>query len=60
MRFHHPARNRYRAALPFVQGFHDLVGADAGDQLFGEHMMCVAKHFLGDQVSVRGVIWSKC
>jgi len=37
-----------------------LWGVDAGDQLFGEHMMCVANHFLGDQVSVRGVIWSKC
>jgi predicted ATPase len=53
--FYHTGRNRYRAALPFAQKFHDLAtrGADPGDQLFGERMMGVAKHFLGDQVSAR-------
>jgi len=53
--FYHTGRNRYRAALPFAQKFHDLAarGADPGDQLFGERMMGVAKYFLGDQVSAR-------
>ncbi len=53
--FYHTGRNRYHAALPFAQKFHDLAtrGADPGDQLFGERMMGVAKHFLGDQVSAR-------
>src|SRR5216683_2607362 len=53
--FYHTGRNRYRDALPFAQKFHDLAtrGADPGDRLFGERMMGVAEHFLGDQVSAR-------
>ena len=53
--FYHTGRNRYRAALPFAQKFHDLAtrGADRGDQLFGERMMGVAEHFLGDQIRAR-------
>ena len=53
--FYHTGRNRFRAALPFAQKFHDLAArvADPGDQLFGERMMGVVKYFLGDQVSAR-------
>ena len=49
------ATGRYRAALPFAQKFHDLttVGSDPNDRLFGERMMGVAKHFLGDQTGAR-------
>jgi predicted ATPase/DNA-binding winged helix-turn-helix (wHTH) protein len=55
MCFYHTGRNRFRAALPFAQKFHDLAArvADPGDQLFGERMMGVVKYFLGDQVSAR-------
>ena len=53
--FYHTASGRYRAALPFAQKFHDLAasGSDPSDRLFGERMMGVAKHFLGDQISAR-------
>ena len=53
--FYHTASGRYRAALPFAQKFHDLAtsGPDPNDRLFGERMMGVAKHFLGDQISAR-------
>ena len=53
--FYHTASSRYRAALPFAQKFHDLAtsGSDPSDRLFGERMMGVAKHFLGDQISAR-------
>jgi predicted ATPase/DNA-binding winged helix-turn-helix (wHTH) protein len=53
--FYHTGRNRYRDALPFAQRFHDLAarGADPGDQLFGERIVGVAEHFLGDQVNAR-------
>jgi hypothetical protein len=53
--FYHTGRNRYRAALPFAQKFHDLAArvADPGDLLFGERMMGVVKYFLGDQVGAR-------
>ena len=48
---YHVASGRYRAALPFAQKFHDLAstGSDQDDRLFGERMMGVARHFLGDQ-----------
>jgi hypothetical protein len=47
--------HRHRAALPFAQGFHDLaaIGSDLSAQLFGEHIMGVAKHFLGDQIGAQ-------
>jgi predicted ATPase/DNA-binding winged helix-turn-helix (wHTH) protein len=53
--FFYTASNRHRAALPFAQSFHDLaaIGSDLSAQLFGEHIMGVAKHFLGDQISAR-------
>jgi len=53
--FFHTANNRHNAALPFAQRFHDLAatGADLSAQLFGEHIMGLAKHFLGDQISAR-------
>jgi hypothetical protein len=53
--FYHTGRNRYRDALPFAQKFHDLAArsADVGDQLFGERIVGVAEHFLGDQTSAR-------
>jgi predicted ATPase len=53
--FDHIGNSRYRAALPFAQKFHDLATSrsDPSDQLFGERMMGVAKHFVGDQISAR-------
>jgi hypothetical protein len=53
--FDYIGNSRYRAALPFAQKFHDLAmrGSDPSDQLFGERMLSVAKHFVGDQVSAR-------
>jgi predicted ATPase/DNA-binding winged helix-turn-helix (wHTH) protein len=53
--FFHTASSRHRAALPFAQRFHDLAatGSDLSAQLFGEHIMGLAKHFLGDQISAR-------
>jgi predicted ATPase/DNA-binding winged helix-turn-helix (wHTH) protein len=53
--FYHIGNSRYRAALPFAQKFHDLAasGSDSNDRLFGERMMGVAKHFVGDQISAR-------
>ena len=53
--FYHTGSSRYRVALPFAQMFHDLAmrGSDPNDRLFGERMMGVAKHFLGDQISAR-------
>jgi predicted ATPase/DNA-binding winged helix-turn-helix (wHTH) protein len=48
---YHNASGRYRVALPFAQKFYALTaaGSAANDRLFGERMMGVAKHFLGDQ-----------
>jgi predicted ATPase len=53
--FDHIGNSRYRAALPFAQKFRDLATSrsDPSDQLFGERMMGVAKHFVGDQISAR-------
>jgi predicted ATPase/DNA-binding winged helix-turn-helix (wHTH) protein len=55
LNFYHTGSSRYRDALPFAQRFHDLAirESDLYDQLFGERMMGVAKHFLGDQVAAR-------
>ena len=55
LNFYHTQSIRYRAALPFAQRFYDLAtkGADSYDRLFGERMMGMAKHFLGDQISAR-------
>jgi predicted ATPase/DNA-binding winged helix-turn-helix (wHTH) protein len=48
---YHAATGRYRAAAPFAERFHQLAatGAAVNAGLFGERMMGVAKHFLGDQ-----------
>jgi predicted ATPase/DNA-binding winged helix-turn-helix (wHTH) protein len=53
--FFRTASNRHRAALPLAQSFHDLaaIGSDLSAQLFGEHIIGLAKHFLGDQASAR-------
>ena len=53
--FFHTASNRHRAALPLAQSFHDLAAnrSDPSAELFGEHIMGLAKHFLGDQVGAR-------
>jgi len=53
--FCHSANGRYRAALRFAQGFHDLAmrKPDASARVLGERMMGAAKHFLGDQISAR-------
>ncbi len=55
LNFYHTGSGRYRAALPFAQRFHDLATreSDLYDRLFGERMMGVAKHFLGDQIGAR-------
>jgi predicted ATPase/DNA-binding winged helix-turn-helix (wHTH) protein len=52
---YHNASGRYHAALPFAQKFHALtsVGSAAKDRLFGERMIGVARHFLGDQSIAR-------
>ncbi len=52
---YHNASGRYRAALPFAQKFYALTaaGSAAKDRLFGERMMGVARHFLGDQSTAR-------
>jgi predicted ATPase/DNA-binding winged helix-turn-helix (wHTH) protein len=51
----HNASGRYRAALPFAQRFHDLTtaGTAATDRLFGERLMGVARHVVGDQTAAR-------
>ena len=53
--YYHAATGRYRSALPFAQKLHDLAmnGPDSADRLFGERMMGVAEHYIGDQISAR-------
>ena len=53
--YYHAATGRYRTALPFAQKLHDLamIGPDSNDRLFGERMMGVAKHYIGDQSGAR-------
>ncbi len=53
--FFHAASGRFRAAQQFAQKFHDLAASrsDLSAQLFGEHIVGMAKHFLGDQISAR-------
>jgi predicted ATPase len=55
LNFYHTGSSGYRAALPFAQRFHDLATreSDLYDRLFGERMMGVTKHFLGDQIAAR-------
>ena len=52
---YHNASGRYRAALPFAQKFYALTATEpaARDRLFGERMVGVARHFLGDQSTAR-------
>ncbi len=56
LNFYHTGSSGYRAALPFAQRFHDLAtrGSNLDDRLFGERMMGVAEHFLGDQIGRAG------
>ncbi len=53
--FFHAASSGHRAALPYAQRFHDLAvsRSDLSAKLFGEHIVGMAKHFLGDQISAR-------
>jgi predicted ATPase/DNA-binding winged helix-turn-helix (wHTH) protein len=53
--FYHTGSGRYRASLQFARRFHDLAIRESGpyDRLFGERMMGVTKHFLGDQIGAR-------
>ncbi len=53
--FFHAASSRHRAGLPYAQRFHDLAvsRSDLSAKLFGEHIVGMAKHFLGDQISAR-------
>ena len=55
LNFYNTGSGRYRAALPFAQRFRDLAAraSDPYDRLFGERMMGVTKHFLGDQIGAR-------
>ena len=55
-----PPPSRSRTALNLCVGrnaqkFHDLAtsGSDSSDQLFGERMLGVAQHFVGEQISAR-------
>jgi predicted ATPase len=53
--YFHTASGQHRAASPFARKFHDLAmrEADPEAQLFGEHIMGMAAHFLGDQTTAR-------
>jgi predicted ATPase/DNA-binding winged helix-turn-helix (wHTH) protein len=53
--FYHSASSPYRVALPFAETFHDLTasGSDLNGRLFGERMVGIAKHFIGDQAGAR-------
>jgi predicted ATPase/DNA-binding winged helix-turn-helix (wHTH) protein len=53
--FFHAASSRYRAAQLFAQKLFDLAASrsDLSAQLFGEHLVGMARHFLGDQISAR-------
>jgi predicted ATPase/DNA-binding winged helix-turn-helix (wHTH) protein len=53
--FLHAASSRYSAALPIAQRFHDLAAnrPDLRAQPFGEHIVGMAEHYLGDQTSAR-------
>jgi predicted ATPase/DNA-binding winged helix-turn-helix (wHTH) protein len=55
LNFYHIGSGQYRAASPFAQRFHDLAArnSDLYDRLFGERLMGVTAHFLGDQISAR-------
>jgi predicted ATPase len=50
---YHTGSGRYRTALQFAQKFHDLAmrGSDPNERLYGEYMMGLVKHFLGDQTN---------
>lgn len=53
--FYHATSGRFRTALPFAQRFHDLAMSqpDLNDRLFGERVMGLAEHMIGDQTSAR-------
>jgi tetratricopeptide (TPR) repeat protein len=53
--FFHAASGRFRAAQPFAQKLLDLAASrsDLSAQLFGEHLVGMAEHLLGDQISAR-------
>src|SRR5262249_5310357 len=53
--YYHVGSTRYRVALPFAQKFHDLAtrSSDENDRLFGERLLGIAKHYLGDQITAR-------
>ena len=55
LNFYHIGSSQYRAASPFARRFHDLAAGnpDLQDRLFGERLMGVTAHFLGDQISAR-------
>jgi predicted ATPase/DNA-binding winged helix-turn-helix (wHTH) protein len=51
----HAASSRFRTAQPFARKFLDLAtsGADLGARRFGEHIVGMGEHFLGDHISAR-------
>jgi predicted ATPase/DNA-binding winged helix-turn-helix (wHTH) protein len=55
LNFYHTGSSHYRAAAPFARRFYDLAAKKSNlyDRLFGERLMGVAEHFLGDQISAR-------
>jgi hypothetical protein len=53
--FFHAASGRFRVARQLARKFHDLAASrpDLSAQLFGEHLVGIAEHFLGDQIGAR-------
>jgi predicted ATPase/DNA-binding winged helix-turn-helix (wHTH) protein len=53
--FYHAASGRFRSAHPFAREFHALalLGSDRTNLMFGERMMGVAEHYVGDQMNAR-------
>jgi predicted ATPase/DNA-binding winged helix-turn-helix (wHTH) protein len=53
--FFHTASSRHLSAQPFAQRFHDLAASrsDLGARRFGENIVGMSKHFLGDLISAR-------
>jgi predicted ATPase len=53
--FYHTGSGRFRTAQPFALEFHALAirGSDRNDLMFGERMIGVAEHYVGDQMDAR-------
>ena len=53
--FYQAASGQFRTARPFALEFHALAlhGSGRNDLVFGEHVMGLAEHYVGDQLSAR-------